>query len=158
MSAVSPHSLQTYVCRKYIYSFILCYILLCITTKITTKEKERDSRWHPVVALLTGSLHCVAPRVTPYPPCEQLLTAGGGCCHHRPLLLVPLFLSSDSSPIHTSLPPYKQLLVEESGAMVSSFTPHSCCHPVLPPSRQPWLSWSPSLLLEIMGGDVTISN
>ena len=138
--------------------YILCYILLCTTTKITTKEKKRDGGWHPVVALLTGSSHCVALQVTPYPPCEQLLTAGGGCCRHRLSLLVPLFLSSDSSPIHTSLPPYEQLLVAESGAMVSSSPPHSCCHPVLSPSCRPWLSWSPSLWLEIMGGDVAISN
>jgi hypothetical protein len=45
------------VCRKYIY-FILCYIPLCTTTKITTDEINghiRDGGWRPVVALLTMS-------------------------------------------------------------------------------------------------------
>ena len=42
-------------------------------------------------------------------------SSGGGCCHCRQLLLVPLSLSS---PICMSLPPYEQLLVAEgSGAM-----------------------------------------
>ena len=82
----------------------------------------------------------------------------GGCCHHRPSLLVPLSMSSDSSPIHTSLPPYEQLLIAESGAMASS-PPHSCHHPVLPPSHHPFSLSSPpceQLLAVVVRGPVVV--
>ena len=79
----------------------------------------QHSRWCPVVALLTMSwwllplCHAAAPHIHP----------DGGCCYHHQPSLVPLSLSS---PVHMSLPPYKQLLiVEGSGAMGIIISPLS---------------------------------